>query len=82
MAESFDVFILNKFGKQESDGRGFRDLVGEAVGQGATVIVGVNGMNVAAFDAFAGGLATYLRPDPEAILSWIERCQGSVGTAA
>lgn len=70
MQQGFDVFILNKFGKQEADGRGFRDLIGDALAQDATVIAGINEMNKAAFDTFAEGMATFVEPDIEKLLLW------------
>ncbi|MGQ0610495.1 MAG: DUF2478 domain-containing protein [Paracoccaceae bacterium] len=64
------VLVLNKFGKHEALGRGFRPLVGEALGQGMTVILGVNRLNLEAFLHFAGDLATELPPEPQAILDF------------
>ncbi|WP_367998029.1 DUF2478 domain-containing protein [Shimia thalassica] len=72
MDQEFDVFILNKFGKQESDGRGFRDLVAQALSQGAHVITGINGMNRQNFEDFSGGLATYVAPDPDSLMAWYD----------
>lgn len=64
------VLILNKFGKHEALGRGFRPLVGEALGQGMTVVLGVNRLNLEAFLHFAGDLAQELPADPQAILDF------------
>ncbi|MEM7710060.1 MAG: DUF2478 domain-containing protein [Pseudomonadota bacterium] len=66
-----DLLIVNKFGKQEAAGRGFRPLIAAALDQGADVLVGVNGLNVAALEAFSGGLAQSLAPDRETLLAWI-----------
>ena len=46
LAQGADVLIVNKFGKQEADGRGFREVIGEALASGVPVIVGVNGSHV------------------------------------
>ena len=72
MEQGFDIFILNKFGKQEADGRGFRDLIAKALEQGAAVIAGTNGLNTQRFEEFTGGLATRVDPTPEALLDWYE----------
>ena len=71
MEAGFDVFILNKFGKQEAEGRGFREMIGRALEQGASVIAGTNGTNRTAFEEFAGGMAENLPPDPESIVDWL-----------
>ncbi len=70
MQEPYDIFLLNKFGKHEASGRGFRDLIGEALAQGKAVIVGANGMNADAFQQFTGGLAEFVEPDIDTLLAW------------
>lgn len=70
--EGAEVLIVNKFGKHEAEGRGFRDLIAEALGQGLPVVVGVNGLNLAAFDTFAAGMAQSLPAEMQAALGWIE----------
>lgn len=70
MQDGCDIFLLNKFGKQEADGRGFRDLIAEALSRDATVVTGVNGANTVALDAFTDGGATYVRPDVDHLLTW------------
>ena len=72
METDFDLFILNKFGKQEADGRGFRDLIATALDRGAAVIAGTNGLNTQRFEEFSGGLATRVDPTPEALLNWFD----------
>ncbi len=65
------VLIVNKFGKHEALGRGFRPLIGEAMAQGMTVVLGVNRLNLSAFQDFAGDLAQELAPDPASILEFM-----------
>ena len=72
MESDFDIFILNKFGKQEADGRGFRHMIGEALEKGAAVLVGTNPMNEQKLVEFSGGIATSVAPTPEALLAWFE----------
>ena len=71
LRDGADLLIVNKFGKQESAGRGFRPVIAEALERGADVLVGVNGLNLDALRAFTGDLATPLPPHPDALLTWI-----------
>lgn len=65
-----DLMIINKFGKHEAEGRGFRAVIGAALDVGVPVLVGLNPLNREAFDRFSGGLATELDADPGSILRW------------
>lgn len=65
-----DLLILNKFGKHEAEGRGFRPVIAEALALGLPVILGVNGLNLAAFHAFTGGIAEELPADAGRIADW------------
>lgn len=67
-----DLVIINKFGKQEADGRGFRTAIAEAIERDIPVIVGVNQTNLPALDTFCGGAAQALEPSVEAALTWAE----------
>jgi len=71
--EGVQLFILNKFGPEEADGRGFRAAIGAALEAGIPVLVGVGGPSRSAFDAFVDGLAEALPPDAGAIRDW---CRG------
>lgn len=62
-----DFLIVNKFGKHESEGRGFRTLIAEALAADIPVLVGVNKLNLAAFKAFASGMEEFI-PATEAAL--------------
>lgn len=65
------LLIVNKFGKQEADGRGFRGLIAEALGAGVPVLAGLNARNTAAFETFTDGLAERVAPDPGALDTWL-----------
>ncbi len=69
--EGAEVLMVNKFGKLESEGRGFCALIAEALSRGITVLVGVNGLNRPAFEAFCDHLAEPLGNDPLRIASWV-----------
>ena len=65
-----DVLVVNKFGKHEADGRGFRNAIAQALEAGIPVVVGLNSMNKTAFHDFTGGAADEVAPDPDALLAW------------
>lgn len=65
------VLIVNKFGKHEAMGRGFRPLVGDALAADMDVVLGVNRLNLPAFLEFAGEFAQELEPDASEILKFI-----------
>lgn len=74
-----DLMIINKFGKHEAEGRGFRALIAEALARGIPVLTAVKGTNHDAFAGFAEGLAEPLEPTVAAILAW---CRAVVGAAS
>lgn len=69
-----DLLIINKFGKHEAEGRGFRSVIADAIGLDVPVLVGVNALNLDAFLQFVGPEAEALDPDPQAILCWFDLC--------
>ncbi len=52
-----DLVIVNKFGKQEAEGRGFRTVIAEALDAGQPVLTAVASDQAEAFHLFAGDLA-------------------------
>ena len=73
MAGGPRLLIVNKFGKQETEGRGFRPVIGRAMAMGLPVLVAVNSGNMAAFHVFAEGIGAALPADAEAVIGW---CNG------
>jgi Protein of unknown function (DUF2478) len=65
-----DLLVINKFGKQEADGRGFRPLIGAALSEGIPVIVGLNALNLPHFEAFTEGMGTPVAPDRAVLMAW------------
>lgn len=65
-----DLVIINRFGKLEASGHGFRDVIAEAVASNTPCIVGLGEDNVAAWHEFTGGLGSVLEPREDAVLSW------------
>ncbi len=79
LSSGADLLILNKFGKHEAEGRGFRPVIAEALAMGLPVILGVNALNLDAFQTFTEGLAEELPADPVAVADW---CAMSLAEAA
>ncbi len=69
------LLLINKFGKAELEGRGFRPLIGRALLEGVPVLTAVNRGNLPGFHAFTDGIGTALPPEPGAIIDW---CAGQV----
>lgn len=64
------VLIINKFGKQEAEGGGFREVIGRALIAGIPVLTSVSGGHLPAFLTFAEGLAVEVPPDAAAAAAW------------
>jgi hypothetical protein len=73
IATGADLLVVNKFGKQEVDGRGFRPVIGEALLQGIPVLVAVNPGALDGFLAYAEDLAELLPSDVDKIADWCLR---------
>lgn len=67
-----DLLIINKFGKREGEGHGFRPLIGQSLAMGVPVLTAVSAVNIAQFMAFSGDMAQPLPPHPDAILRWLD----------
>ncbi|RYG89293.1 DUF2478 domain-containing protein [Loktanella sp. IMCC34160] len=74
-----DLLIINKFGKHEAEGRGFRAAIANALALDVPVIVGTNGLNKDAFVEFTGELAEEIAPSFDALQDW---CLEQVGVLA
>lgn len=72
-----DLLVVNKFGKQEMDGRGFRPVIAEALSKGIPVLVAVNPGSLDAFLTYAEDLAEPLAPDVTTIAAWCLRQKAS-----
>lgn len=66
------LLVVNKFGKQEAEGRGFREVMGAALADGIPVLVGLNGLNKPAFEAYAGEMAEAVVPGIAALEAWFQ----------
>lgn len=68
-----DLMLVNKFGKQEVDGRGFRPVIGQALLQDVPVLTAVSAGNLDGFRAFAGDMAEQVPANPQAVADWCAR---------
>ncbi len=82
LSDAPQLLIINKFGKHEADGRGFRPVIAEALALDVPVLVGVNAMNQEKFIEFTGGEAEEMQADLDAIENWFDRITASRTAAA
>lgn len=68
------LVIINRFGKRETDGRGFRSMIESAVAMDVPVLVGVKQVHLDAWKHFVGDEPHVLPHDRGRILTW---CQGA-----
>lgn len=64
------LLIINKFGKAELEGRGFRPVIGRALAEGVPVLTAVNQANLEGFESFSAGLGTPLAPLIDPVIRW------------
>ncbi|MGB0438997.1 MAG: DUF2478 domain-containing protein [Paracoccaceae bacterium] len=67
-----DLLVVNKFGKHEADGRGFRNTIATALADDIPVLVGLNALNKQAFLDYVGGTATEVKAEVGALESWAQ----------
>lgn len=72
------LLIVNRFGKTEAAGRGFRPLIGRALVEGVPVLIAVSPANMGAFSSFTEGFAKPLPADTGQVLAW---CRNQVAPA-
>ena len=67
------LLIINKFGKAELTGRGFRPVIAEALAADVPVLLGVGSGNLDGFMEFAADMAEAVPDRADAILDWCAR---------
>jgi hypothetical protein len=65
-----DLLVLNRFGKGESEGRGFRDLISKALFSGVPVLTAVRSTYADAWSDFSSSMGIELPFDKSAIYTW------------
>jgi hypothetical protein len=66
-----DLVIVNKFGRQESLGRGLRDEMAALIMSGLPVLTSVRASLRPSFEAFVGDGYVAIAPTPEAVTDWL-----------
>ena len=74
---SSDVLIVNKFGKHEASGKGFRDVIAEAIEAEVPILLALNPLNEEAFLEFAQGMAVQVPADEAQLVAWVEAQRGT-----
>jgi hypothetical protein len=65
-----DLIVLNRFGKGEADGDGFRNVIERASGLGVPVLTAVRQAFEPAWEDFTGGLGEILPADAALVVRW------------
>ncbi|MBL8566719.1 MAG: DUF2478 domain-containing protein [Hyphomicrobiaceae bacterium] len=65
-----DLMILNRFGKREAEGHGFRGAIEFALANNVPVLIAISRANMPAWTAFAEQMGETLPFDDSAVLSW------------
>lgn len=81
LSKGADCLIVNKFGRHEAQGRGFRPVIADALARDIPVLVGINRLNRDAFLDFVGGFAAELAPELAVLEQWL-RSAIDMGSAA
>lgn len=68
--QSPDLLLLNKFGKQEAEGQGFRAAIGTALSHDIPVIIGVGRAKLPQFLEFCGEFGEELPKDQVTLVNW------------
>lgn len=71
--EGADMLILNRFGKGETEGHGFRSIIETAYARQIPVLTVVRETYVEGWNDFAGDCGVLLAPDSKAVLGWCDR---------
>ncbi|MDF3414600.1 DUF2478 domain-containing protein [Sulfitobacter sp. M57] len=70
-----DLLILNRFGRGESEGRGFRDLISKAIALDVPVLTAVRPTYAQSWSEFGEGIACNLPMNQAAVLHWFATVQ-------
>ena len=68
--EGADILIVNRFGRQEREGKGLAHLVAHALGADIPVVVAVPTHHFSDWISFAGGMTVKLHCDRESLDAW------------
>lgn len=71
-----DLLVLNRFGRGEAYGRGFRDLIGKAILQGVPVLTAVRPTYEDDWATFGLDMSCNLPMKKSAVLDWFDSVRG------
>lgn len=80
--QSSDLVIVNKFGRQESLGRGLRDEMAALVMAGVPLLTSVRASLLPDFEAFIGEDFVVIDPTVEAVAQWLASLRSVTGEEA
>ena len=63
LSEETSILVLNKFGKSEGEGGGFRPLIADALDRSIPVLIAVPWRNIESWREFAGAFAREVEAD-------------------
>ena len=70
-----DLLIINRFGRAEAEGHGLRQILERAATDGVPVLIAVREDYVDDWNRFHGGMAQFLSPRLDDILTWSRALQ-------
>ncbi len=73
LEEGADLLILNRFGRGESEGRGFRELISRAIELDVPVLIAVRPTYEEAWAEFGAGLSCDLPMTQDIVLTWFHQ---------
>lgn len=79
--QGMDILVLNRFGKAESEGQGFRTVIEKAFDKGIPVLVAVRDSYANAWESFGSTLAEDLPADAQKVIAWCRCSIGDMGTS-
>jgi hypothetical protein len=82
MEQGADVLIINRFGQQESEGKGLLHLIEQALSAGIPVVIAVSSSRFDPWIKFADGMSVRLRCDLQGLNAWWSKLNGRVGRHA
>ncbi len=82
LARGADILVLNRFGKGEAEGHGFRVAIERALLDGVPVLTAVQDAYLPAWRDFAGELGTTLAPAAAEVEAWGRAALAGRGEAA
>lgn len=75
------LVVINRFAKRETEGRGFRSMIENAVAMEIPVLVGVKRMHLDAWTHFVGDEPLFLPHSRDEVLRWCEEAASAKSTA-